>query len=216
MDIGLELLITVKKEKTHEEQTYTCTIIDQTDDFIYIDQPIHTETHRTSVLSRGSHIEVSFIGKDHVVYAYESIVIHRKLLTIPAYAILPPKENEMNRIQRRNFVRVQASIDVAIDCVNQTIEPFTTVTKDISGGGLACIMPVPNFLEKNQCINVYLVLPTTSPTFIQAKARVVKIHLKNEAHPIVSMEFIQLSPADQQSMIRYVFSIQRKQLEKYM
>lgn len=216
MEIGEEILITVSQEGDQEEQTYKCTIIDQTHEFIYIDQPIHTETRRTSMLSRGSHIQVSFIGKDHVVYAYESIVIHRKMLTIPAYAILPPKESEMSRIQRRNFVRVQTSIDVAIDCVDQTSEPFTTVTKDISGGGLACMMPVPNVLEKNQFINVYMVIPTKPLKYIQAKARVVKIHLKKDEHPIASMEFIQLSPKDQQSIIQYVFSIQRKQLEKYI
>lgn len=216
MNIGKELFIKITNKESSDTQTYKCSIIDKTNDFLYIDQPIQMETKRTLVLSRGAHIKVSFIGKDSVVYEYNSIVVHRKMLTIPAYAILPPKESEIKRIQRRNYVRVQTAVDVAIECENQLIEPFTTVTTDISGGGLACIIPKRNSLDRNQLILIHMVLPTKLPTYIQVKARVVKIHPIRDHKIIASVQFVQMTSADQQSIIRYVFEIQRKQLEKFL
>jgi len=217
MDIGKELFIKITDEESTKEQTYKCSIIDTSKDFLYVDQPIQMETKRTLVLSRGTHIKVSFIGRDNIVYEYHSIVVHRKMLTIPAYAILPPKKSDIKRIQRRNFVRVQTAVDISIHCVKQASEPFTTVTSDISGGGLACIIPSHISLDSKQLILIYLVLPDKkSPTYIQVKARVVQIHEIRHNLSIASVEFIQISASDQQSIIRYVFETQRKQLEKYL
>ncbi len=217
MNIGKELFITVTDEESTKDQTYKCSIVDTSNDFLYVDQPIHTETKRTLVLSRGAHIKVSFIGKDNVVYEYHSIVVHRKMLTIPAYAILPPKKSDIKRIQRRNFVRVQTAVDISIHCVKQTSDPFTTVTSDISGGGLACIIPNHISLDKKQLISIYIVLPDKkAPTYIQVKARVVQIHQIKHHQLIASVEFVQISSSEQQSIIRYVFETQRKQLEKYL
>lgn len=216
MNIGKELFIKVTSKDALKNISYKCSVIDKNNDFMYIDQPIQIETKRTLVLSRGTHIKVSFIGKENVMYEYNSIVVHRKMLSIPAYAILPPNTGEIKRIQRRNYVRVQTAIDVAVvKGANDESEPFTTATLDISGGGLACIVPEHIVLEKNELISLYIVLPTKNPVYIKAKARVVQIHLVKMNQLIASMEYLQITPADQQSIIRYVFDIQRKQLERY-
>lgn len=216
MNIGYELFIQLTSTEPSASRTYKCSIIDKSNDFLYIDQPIQMETKRTLMLSRGDHLTVSFVGGDNVVYKYSSIIVHRKMLTIPAYAILPPKKNDIKRIQRRNYVRVQTAVDIAVDCPKQVSDPFTTVTTDISGGGLACIVPAHKYLERNQLVHMYLVLATENPTYIQVKVRVVQVNPFNKNNHVASVEFVQISPDDQQSIIRYVFGIQRKQLKKYL
>lgn len=215
MEKGKNAFVKVTQERYPIAITYTCKIIDADEHFLYIDQPIHEETKRTLYLKKGTRIQVYSIGNDNGVLQFHSIVVHRKILSIPTYAILPPKQTEMKRIQRRNFVRVQTAIDVAVHCPKNSTTPFTTVTTNISGGGLACILPTYIMLEKNQYVSIFIVLQTKKLTYIEANARVVHIQPLPYGKVIFSLEFMHLKEKDRHAIIQYGFDLERQYLKKY-
>ncbi|MEM5592477.1 PilZ domain-containing protein [Niallia circulans] len=67
----------------------------------------------------------------------------------------------MIKIQRRQFVRIETSVDMAIHPFKKenTVEPFTTVSLDFSAGGAAVIVPKHINLQQNSKIKVSVVLP---------------------------------------------------------
>lgn len=132
MKIGtvLQLLIT---QANKQNKKYRCKIIDKNDKYLFIDYPVDVKTKKTAFFNKDTLFDVFFIGEDEVVHHFRSRLAAKVKLNIKALAMTLPEE--LKRVQRRNFVRVDAAVDIAVHSPDQPFPPFTTVTNDISGGG---------------------------------------------------------------------------------
>ncbi|MFB4163439.1 flagellar brake domain-containing protein [Alteribacillus sp. JSM 102045] len=74
----------------------------------------------------GTQLSAWFIGTDQAVYSFETEGKGRQKDKIKVILISDP-----GRIQRRNYVRIDASIDVAVHPLNNDFSPFLTSTLDI-------------------------------------------------------------------------------------
>src|SRR5690625_3323193 len=117
---------------------------------LFIDLPTNIHTKKTVYLSKGDQLFVTFIGADEAVYQFNTEIKGRKNLNVPALKLAYPEQ--IDRIQRRNFVRIKATVDVAVHCPQLTFRPFTTVSYDISGGGLSIFVSNDIELDKGQRI----------------------------------------------------------------
>ncbi|WP_408006547.1 PilZ domain-containing protein [Pseudalkalibacillus sp. A8] len=65
----------------------------------------------------------------------------RKKEHIPLLILSFPGSTNLEKIQRREFVRVETAIDVSIHPTERQFQPFACITSDVSAGGCAVIMP---------------------------------------------------------------------------
>lgn len=210
LKIGTTLnLNIIHNKKTSTSHTYHCKIIDKNSHYLWIDYPINDATHRTTYFSKGTNVSVSFVGNDNAVYSFQTTLLRKvSLNSVPALLCHLPKT--MKRVQRRNYVRIDAALDIAIQYAEE--EYFTTVTKDISAGGVAIVMPRDRDLPIHSFVNVNIVLPMQpdEKTYIESKMKVIR--MTHHAHiPLVSLQFIDLQSAFKEQIIQYCFKKQREQ-----
>ncbi|MED3650983.1 flagellar brake protein [Heyndrickxia sporothermodurans] len=190
-------------------EKYKCKIADIDEDKIYIDYPISLTTNRTAFLLNSFQLNAVFITENNVAYQFRTQVIGKIKKNIPLIILqLPPKET-FKKIQRRQFVRVNAAIDISINCKESNCH-FTTITEDVSAGGCAVLLPNNIKLVQNEIGNMILVLPMHSGEYhyIQTKFKIIRI---NEGEKnIASIEFIDIQEKDKQLLFRFCFE---KQLE---
>lgn len=213
MDIGTQL--TLKKSSLKDDMTYRCKIIDYDDNYLYIDYPIHQLTKKTAFFQKGNRLNASYIGHDDAIYKFQTEIMHKVILTVPALAIKHPHDN-IRRIQRRQFVRVNTAVDIAVYCVNESFRPFVTVTVDLSGGGLSLILPKHATLSEGQHVKVWMVLQMYSGKYeyIKVETEVIRVYSAKNSLKVASVKFMSTTPHIEQLMIQYCLEKQREERKK--
>lgn len=213
MKIGSSITLEVTEAK-NKVQKYRCKVIEETQHNLVVDYPINIHNNKTTYIPVGTSVSISFID-NKAVYQFKSKVQSKINSKIPALVIPYPDKKEIHRIQRRNFVRVKTSVDIAIHSVKNKFQAFTNVTSDISGGGLSFTIQEDEFLEIGDHINLYIVLPMTSGDF-QYYGEIVYIKkLKNTLHR-ASVKFNNITTKEQQLIVRYCFEKEREIRKKEM
>ena len=214
MKIG-RILTLEHNQPSQDLEEYHCKIIDKNEHYLIIDYPIHKNTKKSAFFSVGTFFSARYVGDDNAVYEFRTKIVTRVKLNVPAIAITLPKKEEIKRIQRREFVRVSATVDIAVHSLNQSFEPFTTVTSDISGGGLSIVMPRRLHLELGEMLNIWLALGFKAGEFHYAhtKAQVVFINNLNNIRT-ASVKFLSINQKEQQLIVRYSFEKQREARKK--
>jgi len=208
MDIGTFIFLKRYDVELQEMEKYHSKVIDQREDFFYIDQPTNVNTKRTANFLPNEQVLVDYT-KDGVVYEFKATVLGRVHKNIPALKVTLPKEEDMKRIQRREYVRIEIDVDVAIHCPLNSFHPVVSVTADISGGGAKIYNP-PETLKEGQKIMLYLVLSKDSAyEYIETEAEVIRFQEIKQVKT-VSVKFLFKHENDRQKIIQYCFYIQRK------
>ncbi|MBS4191055.1 flagellar brake domain-containing protein [Bacillus sp. FJAT-49705] len=192
-------------------EKYKCKIVEKKDNSLYIDYPINMETGRTIFLMDGAQFKASFVTADGSVFLFECEVLRRIKLNIPMIIISYPGADQLVRIQRRQFVRVETAVDVAVYASEEgEFPPFVTVTDDISAGGAAIISDNKRNLSPNMMIDNWFVLPMQNGEvhYLKLKSKIIRILEVNESKSIISIQFIDISPLDRQILLRFCFDRQ--------
>lgn len=215
MDIGVSLTITLPKQHKDEEQiTYRSKIIDRNDSEIIIDYPVDQTEYIELPIRTNSTIGIEYIAKGSV-YKFQAKVTRLIDAPIMSFAIDMPEKDEITRIQRRQYVRINIDVDVAVHYINSTSTPFTTVTNDISGGGASIVVPNDLTLSSGEIVQLYIVLRSKySPVnYIKTKAEVIRTTVSNEVRR-ASLKFQIEDEKERQDIIRYCFEVQREKLKR--
>jgi len=214
LKIGMPITLEIKSKDKDELEKYKCKLVDHTKEYIYIDYPINVKTDKAAFIMEGTEIQASFITEDQSVYCFNTEVVARKKLNIPVLVLTFPPRKDFIRIQRRKYVRVDASIDVAVQFENQS---FTAVTQDISGGGAAILEPYHVQMYRYQRVNLTLVLPMNSGEnrYVESEGIVVRtIPQDNGKRNQVSIQFENILEKQRQLIIRYCFEQQMNMRRK--
>ncbi|MFB4166340.1 flagellar brake protein [Virgibacillus sp. JSM 102003] len=213
MKIGTLLNLELMQNQKNETKKYRCKIVEKNDDYLLIDYPIDIQTNKTAFLHKGTHLWAEYVGYDQSVYKFQTEIIAKVKLNVPTLAINFPDKDNIKRIQRREYVRIETAIDIAVHSSN---ESFTTVTSDVSGGGMSIIIPNGNKMYEREEVNVWLVLQMQSGEFqyIGALAEVIRIKESDNAANTASLKIIQVTKADRQNIVRYCFEKQRESRKK--
>lgn len=214
MKIGETLYLDIQNNHNEIEQ-YRCKLIDKNNQYLYIDYPVHDKTLKTLFVPNNKTFHVTYRVNQNV-YRFRSYVVKRMKASIPTLVIYLPHKQEHERIQRREYVRIQTSVDTAIHCPNHSFAPLTTVTADISGGGLSVFINDTIF-QDNQSVQVRLVLNMMSGHFYYILAEAAFIRYKRIEGSNVqtaSLMFTSISKNDRQQIIHYCFEKQREERKK--
>lgn len=193
-------------------------VIDLDNEAIYIEYPVNLKTNKTTFLMIGTPLYVSFVSDDNQAYWFLSEIIGRTKNEIPLLILRRPKEVEIKRIQRREFVRIKWPVDIAVHSLEKEFSPFCSVTEDISAGGVSFIAPKQIPLKENQLIICWLVLPMQSGKYhyLKLKSKIVRIFSLNEYSNTVSVQFIDKNSQEEQKLIRFSFEAQLALKQKVM
>ncbi|AEH47420.1 flagellar brake protein [Parageobacillus thermoglucosidasius] len=206
-----------------EGEQYKSKVEEIGDGYIHIDYPVHMKTGKTVFLLNGMQFKAIFVGEDNGVYLFETEVIGKVRQPIPMVVLSYPEADKLVRIQRRQYVRVEANTDIAIHPLQQEFTPFTTMTTDISAGGAAIVLPPQQQkqLFPGMVVETWLVLAMRSGEYhyLKLKAKIVRIFpAENSDIYKASLQFFDVSPQERVLLIRYSFERQlelRKKEEKY-
>ncbi|MDM5229371.1 flagellar brake domain-containing protein [Cytobacillus sp. NJ13] len=208
INIGETLLL----ELTYSEKTekYKCKLAEREGNNLYIDYPINQETNKTAFLLDGTQLKATFLAEDGTVYLFESEVKGRVKLKIPMMILSYPGDEHLVKIQRRQFVRVETPVDVAIHPESNEFIPFVSVTDDISAGGAAIIAQTSSSLKANMQIHTYFVLAMQNGDnyYLRLKSKVIRVSELQNGKTLISVQFMETSPQDRQLLLRFCFDRQ--------
>jgi len=216
MKIGTVLQLEMKDRKSGQLQKYHCKIIEKNENYFIIDYPIHTVTKKTAFFTNGTLLTVTYLENDKVVYQFPTEIIGKVKLNIPALAIKKPDDNYIERVQRREYVRIDTTLDIAVHSVNHLFSPFVTITTDLSGGGMAIIATKNISLEIGYKADIWLPLQRQNNDYhyINGQTEIVSIREANNKNNLISLKFISINAQDRQQIIWYCFEKQRESLQK--
>lgn len=210
LKVGTVLI--VERENDEDDGKYKSKVVDIGAGFVMIDYPTHVETGKTTFLTNGTALFVTFTDDLKMSYGFQTKVQGRHLKGIPMLQIAYEEEKNLIKVQRREFVRVDANLDVAVEFEDNV---FRLVTADISAGGLAINLPDLETLRTNSVVKLLIVLPfvTRDIEYVRAKARVIRVWHENGRN-IASLEFLDTSSFDRQRIVQFCFERQLQMKKK--
>ncbi|WP_054753178.1 flagellar brake protein [Piscibacillus salipiscarius] len=120
----------------------------------------------------------------------------------------------MKKIQRREYVRVDVSLDIAIKPLNDNSPSLITRTLDISGGGLAVVDDgTSKWYKRGDVMEATIVLPYDAihySYFIAEVELIRAIEGRSDSPSKITFQFNNLNEKQRDQIIKYCFE---KQLE---
>ncbi|UOE92361.1 flagellar brake domain-containing protein [Alkalihalobacillus sp. LMS39] len=211
IEIGATIHLQLKNSSGFEHEEYKCRLVDRKGDKLIIDHPIHIETNKPGLFYIGTEFYGWFVGKDKAVYSFETKLEERRAENIPIFILQDPGKDKYSRIQRRNYVRVDTGVDVAVHSPEGVFEPFTTLSLDLSGGGIAISVPPGKNLPDQGEVICWFVLHMKSGEifYIRATCKIIRVFQKlDETRERASLEFSSIHERDRQRVVRYCFERQ--------
>lgn len=207
-----ETLILELNEDNAEVKRYRCRIEDLKENEILIDYPIDEITGKTAVFFNGTLMMANYV-KNNRVFRFRTEFINRVPGNVPLMRLRYEGEESLEQIQRRDFVRVDASLDVAVHSPEGLFSPFVSLTSDIGGGGALVLLPEDPEISGETAVEVWLSLISTSNRnqYLKIKGIIARIFTDKLLHKKkASIKFLFDSEKDRQPIIRFCFE---KQLE---
>lgn len=197
-----------------KKEMLRCKLHDRIEGGLLVDFPTSEETGKTVFLHNGTELLATFINNQDEVYRFKTIVKGKLKNNIPMLILQEPKE--MKKVQRRQFVRIETTNDVAVHPLNDEFDAFTTITDNISGGGTAIYLPENTHLIQGIDVKLWLVLPFQNGTieYLQIIANVVRIEERKNDKQLASLKFEKLDDISQQKLMRFCFETQLQQKKR--
>ncbi|EON72873.1 flagellar brake protein [Lysinibacillus sphaericus] len=217
MEIKIGTQLQLEPTYTEHVEKFRCKVVEQKDNIIYIDYPTNVVTKKTAFLIDGSEFRATFRTEDKHSFAFNTEVIGRKAGNIPMIMLHCPKADEFIKIQRREYVRVETPVDVAVQFKDYK---YQLVTSDISAGGLALILKGELAFKDDDEVQLTIVLPFANGevNYVTTDALVVRIFEKDELK-FATIQLTDTDDVDQQHIVRFCFERQlvnrRKELNPF-
>lgn len=205
-------VIQIEKKYNEDNSKFRSKIIDASEGSIMIDYPTDNETGRTVYLMDGTELTVTFTDEEKMSYVFQTEVRGRIVRGVPMLKLSYQGTDKLEKIQRREYVRISAMIDVAVKTEAGT---FQLVTEDVSAGGIALNISETPCIDEDDIVQLLIVLPFIQRDikYVHAEGKVIRIwNDKNKT--IASLEFLDISPADRQQIIQFCFERQLKMKNK--
>ncbi len=194
-------------------QVFRSRIADTDGDVVAIELPTGDETGRPGAFVPGSKWMAWYIGSDGARYDFHTEILGRRSENIPLLLIRIPDKQQISRTQRRHFLRVQTSVEIAVKTKDKVRNyHFLAKTLDLSGGGMAFSCPDTYKLMEKDKLTIWIALPSKAGTVghAVAEAEIIRIMPPKESgqHQWVSVKFTNISETDRAKVIRACYERQ--------
>ncbi|MNI15078.1 Flagellar protein YcgR [compost metagenome] len=194
-----------------EEETkniYKSRIADITEDSIIMEVPLDEKSGRLKRLYMGDEISAYYLSKDGVKNFFNTSVTGFNEDVIRLVHIKKPELEAITKVQRRNFLRVPAELEIAVKYSEQL--QFVALTDDVGGGGISftCDGFIP--LAINYTISCWLLVPYKNGTLehVPFKGDMVRVKQLETGKQLAMVSFVDINDRDRQKLIRFCFERQ--------
>ncbi|WP_018130760.1 flagellar brake protein [Effusibacillus pohliae] len=190
---------------------YRAKLLDSNERWLLIEIPKNLETQALQPLPEGTAMIVRYFDMTDAPCEFDTIVETRLFQEIELQGIKRPDKQAIRRFQRRQFVRVPVSVPVEVvvmDLDTRQIHRIECMMRNLSGGGISILFRSDQPLRSGDLVGVRFCLNVEERVHeISGKARILKIS-PNPVLPtirIAGLQFAEISEADRQTVIRYVY-----------
>jgi c-di-GMP-binding flagellar brake protein YcgR len=211
--IGDTIYLQQRVNSDDEPLTYKARVADLSEQYISIEMPLSEKTGKIGFFPEGCEIEAWYYTQDGSKYYFPCSVLGRRKERIPLTLLTHPVKGEITRTQRREFLRVPCYEEVAIHpIITGKFAPFLAKAIDLSGGGLAFILPKKLGFPEGSEVRWWLSLPLKSgsilhPSGVGKIVRIIEPDEKGQPYRF-PLEFTDVLETDRQKIIKYCFERQ--------
>ena len=186
---------------------YKSRIADSIGDELLIDVPIVEGSRRLKRLFLGDELSAYYISEDGVKSFFNSHVTGFKEDVVKLVRIRKPDPDTVTKVQRRNFLRVAAELEIAISMSSHVL--FIGLTDDVGGGGISFLVDARWPIKQETILDCWLLVPFRNGSIdhAQFKAEVIRVKPLDTKNQIM-VKFSSISEGERQKIIRYCFERQ--------
>lgn len=209
----IRLQFTGSSEDEQGMEAFKSRITDLTEELASIELPTSESTGRTGVFRPGTSCLVWYVGEDGSRYEFQSSIVSRESGHIPVLLLQLPKKEEIVRTQRRNYLRIETALDIAVKHQDPMRRyHFLARTIDISGGGLSFTCDESYRLREKDVLQVWIALPSKNGQVQHAFAELEVVRQKapeeKGLHQWISGKFTNISEQDRVKVVRACYERQ--------
>ncbi|MBP1961994.1 glycosyl transferase [Paenibacillus aceris] len=187
---------------------YRSRIADVTDTSIVIEIPMNEQTRRLKKLYHGDELNTFFVGQGGVKNYFTTTVTGYREDVIRLVELHKPEPEAITQVQRRNFLRVPAELEIAVKLSDQI--QFIGVTEDVGGGGISfvCDRQIP--IGMNMAVSCWLLVPFKNGNIehIPFNGEVVRVKQLETGKQLAMLSFVDILDRERQKLIRFCFERQ--------
>lgn len=206
---GVVLTLQVRNDDNVEK--YRCKVQEVKEREFYVDYPAHIVNGRTTYILNGTQLLITYVSDEGVAYTFESEVLGRMKQAIPMVQLSFPGYHQVQKVQRRQYVRVESNIDVSVHPLTHHFSPFITVTHDISAGGASLNLPKDiSIPEKGHVFTTFVIHLNNGDThYLKLKSKVIRlVEEPAKKRWKASLQFDPINELERQIIMKYCFEQQ--------
>ncbi|MED1741910.1 PilZ domain-containing protein [Bacillus swezeyi] len=210
--LSLGDIITIEFENENQENVIAKSKVSSIEENVLrVHYPVDVETGRTVIIPTNTIVTIHFVNKQQVLYKFTSVIQGREVHRyIPILNVYLPEEDQMTKIQRRQFFRVNTTIPVTVRPYGSG-SMYKTYTTNISAGGAALIIEETQKHKPEEDLNLSIALPNEGhdETVIDVHAQVKRTYPDRRTNKqIMTVEFIRMNEHDKQTLVQYCIKCQ--------
>lgn len=199
--------LSVYDKYSNTKQSYSLKVVDVRDDAIILQSPLELLPNGTP-LRGGTAVEISYTTEG-AMFVFETEIVREFVEQEPLLLLRKPESEKINKIQRRQYLRVPTNITVTF-LLDGGKDKLEVPLIDISGGGFLAAMTLKEIEKMSLSFEGKLPIEERGRKhYIPFKARVVKVMYNAEKMRYeVSFQFTEIKESDREVIIRYCFARQ--------
>ncbi|MFB5265991.1 flagellar brake protein [Paenibacillus enshidis] len=188
---------------------YRARIMDMKEDNYLVEIPINVDTGKMKMLHLGDELSVVFVNENGLRHYFNSHVTGFEKDRVQLIHIRKPLEHEITKVQRRSYLRVPASLEIAVQSQEHAIH-FITHTIDVGGGGVSFNARPEAVLQSGWSLKCWLLVPYKNGTreHVRFEAEIVRIVVQENGTSQVMAAYKKIPDLERQKVIRYCFEQQ--------
>ncbi|MEW9669719.1 flagellar brake protein [Ammoniphilus sp. 3BR4] len=210
---GISQLIRISirtKNEGEARTTYKSRVDNVLEDSLLVEVPLSEQNGKAMAFSPGLEITVFYFGIDGSKYIFPSVVLSRKNEEVPMWELALPRLEDIQRNQRRNYLRISATLELSLRILNGKMH-FLARTVDVSGGGVAFTCKPEYRIKQGEIFQCWLAIPYRQgmehAPFTAKVVRVVPPKEKGE-HQSIMLMILEIREPEREKIIRYCFERQ--------
>jgi len=195
-------------DKKVQEKEYKSRIADDEEDSFLIEVPIESGTGRLKRLVVGDELSVYFLTEGGIKNFFNTYVTGFADDKVQMVRIRKPEPETITKIQRRDFLRVVAELEIAVRMKDNT--RFIAYTEDVGGGGVSFKCESKHKIAESDQLFCWLLIPYKNGSIdhVPFEAEVVRVKKLETDRVIVMLKLVSISDMERQKIIRYCFERQ--------
>ncbi|MFD2115986.1 flagellar brake protein [Paenibacillus yanchengensis] len=190
------------------EVEYKSRIADDLGDAFLIEYPMYQNNGGYKRLLIGDELAAYYITDEGIKNYFNTNVIGFSVDRLQLVKIIKPSEERITKVQRRNFLRVPAELELAVKFPNQ--KRYLCKTYDVGGGGISFVTDFEHAVFVGMTMECWLLIQYKNGLIEHAPfhAEIVRLNQLESGRQHVMCKFVSIKDLERQKLIRYCFERQ--------